>query len=420
MENTLHGRWRLFASLCLLVMLSLVSCGDDDDNAGGGLPGGEVPQDVRSVAERFGLGWNLGNSLDAYANGVSDETAWGNAPATQALFDQVAAAGFTSVRIPVTWMGHVGDAPDYQVEEAWMDRVATVVGYAEHAGLNVIVNVHHDGADTNNWLNIREAARNEAAKAAMTAKYKALWTQIATRFRDKGDFLMFEAFNELHDGDWGMGENRLDGGKQYAVIDEWNQVFVDAVRAAGGQNANRYLGIQGYAADAELAIDHLTLPTDPTPGRLLVSVHFYEPTEFTLTAAYPEWGHTAASGRYVEGGNEDNVQAVFAALKQRFVDQGIPVYVGEMGCVRHDSERSELFRRYYLEYVFKAAHDYGLIPFCWDNGYDGAGEEQSGLFDRATGNYLNDAETMVNAMKNAVFNTDASYTLQSVYDGAPE
>ena len=317
-------------------------------------------------------------------------------------------------------MGHVGDAPDYKIDDEWMDRVAEVVGYAENAGLNAIINIHHDGADTENWLNLREAARNEAANEAITAKYRAMWSQIATRFQDKGDFLIFEAFNELHDGDWGLGENRLDGGKQYAVINQWNQVFVDAVRAAGGQNTTRYLGVQGYAADAELTIDYLTLPTDPTPNRLMVSVHFYEPTEFTLTAEYSEWGHTAASGQYVEGGNEDNIQNIFGELKVNFVDKGIPVYVGEMGCVRHESERSEEFRRYYLEYVCKAAHDYGLIPFCWDNGYSGAGEEQSGMFDRATGNFLNDAETMVNAMKKAVFTTDTSYTLQSVYDGAPE
>lgn len=404
-----------------MFMFGLVSCNDDEDNPGtGGIPGGQVPQEVRTIADRLGLGWNLGNSLDAHVNGVSDETAWNNAPASQALFDRVAAAGFTSVRIPVTWMGHVGDAPDYKIDDEWMDRVAEVVGYAENAGLNAIINIHHDGADTENWLNLREAARNEAANEAITAKYRAMWSQIATRFQDKGDFLIFEAFNELHDGDWGLGENRLDGGKQYAVINQWNQVFVDAVRAAGGQNTTRYLGVQGYAADAELTIDYLTLPTDPTPNRLMVSVHFYEPTEFTLTAEYSEWGHTAASGQYVEGGNEDNIQNIFGELKVNFVDKGIPVYVGEMGCVRHESERSEEFRRYYLEYVCKAAHDYGLIPFCWDNGYSGAGEEQSGMFDRATGNFLNDAETMVDAMKKAVFTTDTSYTLQSVYDGAPE
>lgn len=412
-----------------MFMFGLVSCNDDEDNPGtGGIPGGQVPQEVRTIADRLGLGWNLGNSLDAHVNGVSDETAWNNAPASQALFDRVAAAGFTSVRIPVTWMGHIGDAPDYKIDDAWMDRVAEVVGYAENAGLNVIINIHHDGysdrtsSDYNPamWLDVREAARNESARAEINARFRAVWSQIATRFQDKGEFLIFESFNEVHDGDWGQGGNRLDGGTQYGVINEWNQIFVDAVRATGGQNTNRYLGVPGYATDADLTIDYMELPEDPTPNRLLVSVHFYEPTEFTLTAEYSEWGHTAASGTYVEGGNEDNVQAVFGALKTRFVDNGIPVYFGEMGCVRHESERSEQFRRYYFEYVFKAAHDYGIVPFCWDNGYAGAGKEQSGLFDRATGNVVNDAQTMIDAMKKAVFTTDTSYTLQSVYDGAPE
>lgn len=427
MENTFRWRWHGLASLLLLVVFGLASCSDDDDNSGNGAVTPNPSGNAREVAAWLGLGWNLGNSLDAHANGVASETAWDNAPATQALFTKVAEAGFTAVRIPVTWMGHIGAAPEYKIEDAWMNRVAEVVGYAENAGLKAIVNIHHDGysdrssTDYNDamWLNIREAARNEAVKAEITAKFKAVWTQIAERFKDKGEFLIFESMNEVHDGDWGMGQNRLDGGAQYAVMNEWNQVFVDAVRAVGGENTNRFLGIPGYSTAADLTIDYLVLPTDPTPNRLMVAVHFYEPTAFTLTAEYDEWGHTAADGQYVIDGNEENIQDLMDKLKTNFVDKDIPVYLGEMGCVRHDSERSEQFRRYYLEYVCKAAREAGVVPFCWDNGYAGAGAEQSGMFDRATGEFLNDAETMVDAMVKAVFTTDGNYTLESVYNSAP-
>ena len=125
---------------------------------------GETPW---AVAKSLGLGWNLGNQLDAHSNGVANETIWGNRKATQALFDKLAAAGITTVRIPVTWMGHIGAAPGYEIEKAWLDRVAEVVGYAENAGLNAIVNIHHDGADSSYWLNIKEAAKSESKNTCL-------------------------------------------------------------------------------------------------------------------------------------------------------------------------------------------------------------------------------------------------------------
>ena len=126
--------------------------------AGGEISSNEIAgEDPWTVAKSLGLGWNLGNQLDAHNSGVANETAWGNQKTTQALFDKLAAAGITTVRIPVTWMGHIGDAPGYEIEKAWMDRVAEVVGYAENAGLNAIVNIHHDGADSEYWLSIKDA-----------------------------------------------------------------------------------------------------------------------------------------------------------------------------------------------------------------------------------------------------------------------
>ena len=169
-----------------------------------------------------------------------------------------------------------------------MDRVAEVVGYAENAGLNAIVNIHHDGADSSYWLNIKEAAKNESKNTAIKVELKAVWMQIAERFKDKGNFLAFESMNEIHDGGWGWGENRTDGGKQYAVLNEWNQVFVDAVRAVGGENADRFLGVPGYCTNPELTISSFILPTDKVRNRLMVAVHFYDPYEYTLNATYSE------------------------------------------------------------------------------------------------------------------------------------
>lgn len=372
------------------------------------------------IAASMGLGWNLGNQLDANNNGVADETAWGNQPATQALFDAVAAAGFTSVRIPVTWLGHMGEAPDYTIESAYMDRVAEVVGYAESAGLNAIINIHHDGSDSQYWLNIKEAAASEERNEEIKAQLSAVWTQIANRFRDKGNFLMFEAMNEIHDGGWGWGDNRTDGGRQYAVLNEWNQVFVDAVRATGGNNASRYLGVPGYVTNIDLTVENFVLPEDVADNRLLVAVHFYDPNEFTLEATASEWGHTGDSSKKATWGDEDNVTTQFGKMKSTFIDKGIPAYIGEMGCVHRADSRSESFRMYYLEYVCKAARDYGMPLFYWDNGSANAGKECSGFFNHATGELLNNAQEVIDVMKRGWFTEDESYTLQSVYDSAPQ
>lgn len=370
-----------------------------------------------AMAERLGLGWNLGNQMDSHNNGVAEETAWGNAKATQATFDGLKAKGFSSVRIPVTWMGHIGGAPDYEVETAWMDRVAELVGYAETAGLNVIINVHHDGADSSWWLNVKKAASSSSDYVNITRKFKALWRQIALRFADRGDFLIFEPFNELHDGGWGWGDNLRDGGAQYAVVNKWVQAFVDVVRETGGCNAARWLGIPGYCANPDLTMAHLTLPKDSAEGRLMVAVHCYDPYEYTLECKYDEWGHTAVNNPCPAA--EAELLGVMERLKAKYVDNGIPVYFGESGCSNRSVQRQKEFQRYYLEYFCKACRDCGIAPFFWDNGYDAFGRETSAVINHSTGEYIADGKMMTEAMVRAVSDDSESYTLASVYDSAP-
>jgi len=371
-------------------------------------------------AHSLGLGWNLGNQFDSFNDGISAETAWGNPPVTSALFDSVAAAGFRHVRIPVTWLGHVGPAPDYRIDSIWLDRVAEAVGFAEKAGLRVILNIHHDGADSSNWLDIKNAATDSLKNVEINARLAAMWTQIARRFSDKDDFLMFEAVNEIHDGGWGWGENTRDGGRQYAVHNGWMQTFVDAVRATGGKNATRFLGIPGYCTNPKLTMEHLVLPTDSTPDRMLVAVHFYDPVSFAINGEKTEWGHTADSSRKESWGDEQNVTDIFDALKTRFIDNGVPVYIGEFGCGNRGEEHAEAFRRYYLEYVCKAAADRGIALTYWDNGYNRTGHEAFGLFDRTNGKFYNaDSRAAVQAMTRGYNTTDSAYTLSTVYNNAP-
>lgn len=368
-------------------------------------------------AEKLGIGWNLGNQFDAYANGVSGETVWGNPKATPQTFTKVKAAGFNTVRIPVTWMGHFGEAPEYKIEEAWLDRIAEVVGYAEDAGLNVILNMHHDGADSKYWLDIKSAAANSAIQTRILEQITALWTQIAVKFQDKGDFLMFEAFNEIHDGGWGWGTNRSDGGKQYKCLNEWNQAFVDAVRAAGGENEERVLGIPAYCTNVDIAIESLVLPKDKVLGKQMVSVHCYDPYDYTLSAVKSEWGHTADDSKKVAGDNEDDLKAVFEKLYVHYVSQGIPVYLGEFGCVNRSTEREQAFQQYYLKFYAKLSKTYGVPCLVWDNGAKGSGEECSAFINHGNGEYASpEAKAAMLALVGSYVN---SLTLNDVYRNAP-
>lgn len=402
--------------------------GDEDEGGDDGSEGGDdgpetpavpVPGDnaAWTMARKLGMGWNLGNHFDAHNNGVSGETAWGNPKATQATFNKVKAAGFSTVRIPVTWLGHIGAAPEYKIEEAWLDRVAEVVGYAEKAGLNAVLNMHHDGADSKFWLNIKSAAADPSVHQQILEQVSAMWGQIAAKFRDKGDFLIFEAFNEIHDGGWGWGANRNDGGKQYRCLNEWNQAFVDAVRAAGGENAGRILGIPAYCTNVDISLESFVMPDDTADDRLMMSVHCYDPYDYTLPASKSEWGHTADPSKKVAGDNEADLRKNFEKLHTHYVSKGIPVYFGEFGCVNRATLREQKFQQYYLKYFAKLAKIYGVPSFIWDNGAKGAGNERHAFLDHGTGEYCSsEAEAAIKAM---IGSYGDGLTLEQVYDNAP-
>ena len=365
------------------------------------------------------LGWDMGNHMDAISNGVASETAWGNPKCTQATFDGVKAAGFKAVRICVTWTGHIGDAPGYRLEEKWLGRVEEIVGYAEKAGLVAIVNTHHDESY---WLDIAKAYNNSTQNEKVKDEIFSVWTQIANRFKDKGEWLVFESFNEIQDGGWGWSSAfQSNPGAQYKVLNDWNQVFVDAVRTTGGNNATRWLGIPGYAASPTFTIPGLVLPKDYTSAnRLMVAVHDYDPYNYTLnTPLVRRFGHTADRSLRCDEDDEAGLRWTFDQLKATYIDKGIPVYLGEMGCSRHNDE-DFAFQKYYMEYFCKAAADRLLPMYLWDNGATGVGPEKHPYIDHGTGKFIDDkARTLVELMLKAVTTTDPAYTLESVYNSAP-
>ena len=195
---------------------------------------------MRNDLSKYTCGINLGNSLDAFKDGEADtEICWGNPRITQAMVQMYADAGFDVLRLPVTWGAHMGPAPDYTVDPAWMARVRQVVQWALDVGMAVILNVHHD----NPWM------RPQLHTLVDTLpQYRRLWQQIAEEFADIGDELLLQGSNEpnLINGD---NCNEGSGNRNVrAAINAFNHTFVRTVRETGGSNATRWLCIPGLAA----------------------------------------------------------------------------------------------------------------------------------------------------------------------------
>jgi len=360
------------------------------------------------IDEQILVGWNLGNSLDSYRDGIGHETAWSNPRIEQEIMDGVKAAGFDIIRIPVTWMGHIGEAPDHRIAPHRLARVAEVVEMAHSAGLKVIINLHHDGSTPSEsredgWLSVGRSFRNINEYNRITHKFARVWEQIALYFRNYGDWLMFESMNEIHDGGWGWSEDfRTFPIWQLEIVNNWNQVFTDVVRSTGGNNLLRYLVIPAYCTIPEQTLsDFFILPLDIVPNRQVVTFHYYDPHEFGVQGSRPNWGTPADRQR-----TDDD----FAPFKPRFVDNNIPVIIGECGAVlqlhledeaRHEQARQSRFQ--YTQHVFATAGKYGLIPLYWDNGATRGDGEKFGLFDRRTGLPNSpDSDILIKMMINSV------------------
>jgi endoglucanase len=314
------------------------------------------------TAGKMGIGWNLGNTFDAIGSrtmGLRSETAWGNPLTTESLIKAVKDAGFDTVRIPITWLYHFDS--ENQIDEAWLKRVKTVVQYVTDNDMYAIINMHHDGQAENGWL---KPTFTGEEREAMVEKFTTLWTQIAEYFKDCGGNVLFAGMNEFHDGYYQPYPQDFDD-----LTNRLNQAFVDAVRATGGNNASRILIFQTYNTLPEAA-PRTTVPKDATPGYLMLEAHYYQPWTFAGEGA----------GNWGTDGNKLMVDLMCKQLKRAFVDEGIPVVMGEYGAVITDNpDRIE-----YIRYVTDAFVKNGIIPCWWDNGYIASGNELFGLIDRAT------------------------------------
>lgn len=336
----------------------------------------------------MGNGINLGNTLEACDNNVgiktnaplSYETHWGQPKTTQAMIDGMKAAGFDTIRIPVAWMTnatHLYEG-DYAIDADYMDRVEEVVRYARKAGMYVIINDHWDGG----WYGMFGSESAETRALAMEA-YKGMWQQIAERFRDYSDYLIFESANEELGGRFDENSplycsdsvvTYLTDDERYALTNKINQTFVDVVRATGGNNATRFLLIAGYSTDInQTCDDRFQMPKDTVDSKLMVSVHYYDPWSYcgaSSAASATKWGKVS---------DYEYMDQQLAKMT-KFTEAGYGVVIGEYGALPCSDGLKDNTLAYHTAFL-DACTKYNLTNCLWDC---------SGLYKRVSQTFADD------------------------------
>lgn len=324
------------------------------------------------LTAKIDCGWNLGNTFDATGNSsLSSETAWGNPTTTPEMIQTVKDAGFNAVRIPTTWEKHLDE--NNVIDSEWLTRVKEVVDYAYTRDMYVILNAHHE-----EWYQPYADQQEEISE-----KLAKVWTQIAEEFKDYDEHLIFEGMNEPR---WKNTEWEWNGGNDEgrAVVNHLNSVFIDAVRATGGNNQYRFLMICPYAANcSESALSALEIPEDKN---IIVSVHAYIPYTFALASSGTHlWLNDKASC-------VNDIDTLAEVLDRLFISKGIAVIIGETGAMnRYYTTQKEVpadstaeaetitkanseYRAAWAEYYFGKFKQLGIPCFWWDNGSFYSGE----------------------------------------------
>lgn len=304
-------------------------------------------------AENLGTGWNLGNTLDACQKGSAEkaglesETHWGNPVTTKEMIDFVKSAGFKTVRIPITWAQHLTGAPDYGINEEWLDRVNEIVDYVLESGMYAIINIHHDDAF---WL-ITDYEHEEKAEDIL----KKIWEQVSERFKEYDERLVFEVMNEPRVT--GV-QTEWSGEAAYReVVNNLNSAALETIRSSGGNNAERFVMIPSYAASS--AEDNLSALTLPEDEKVLVSVHYYYDTAHSSEFLDCE--------KKLTFDDKAAIHKTFKRLHKYFLSKGYGVVIGEFGWTdRVNLENLAEKAKFYV----KTAEDFGIPCIVWDNGGD--------------------------------------------------
>lgn len=321
-------------------------------------------------------GWNLGNTLEASGSGLGAETSWQGTKTTPEIIDYVKAQGFKSVRIPCSWDIH---ATNGRIDAEWMARVKEVVDYCMNAGLYVVLNDHWDGG----WIEVLGFSKSsdkytpvdEETIAAKTTQLKNYWTQIANAFQNYDEHLLFAGLNEPFQ-QYDLFNNRHK--ELTPILNRYNQAFVDAVRATGGNNASRVLVVQGPATNIASTCDEacgFAMPNDVEAQRMMVEVHYYEPWDFCGQEDNATWfwgngNHVSGNSHNATWGEESHTKSQCELMRKKFVDNGVPVIIGECGAQWRELSDNQAAHDASVKAWFKClvenAGKNGIIPMVWD------------------------------------------------------
>lgn len=378
--------------------------------------------DAMAMTHALGFGWNLGNHFDT-SSGVDGKPVqwgwWDGVSPTEALYQNMAKVGIKTVRMPVTWGNYqtMGEDTAWTIKPEYMAEVKQNVDWAVNAGLYVILNTHHDEY----WQDIIAAAGNNITNEQIEDRIIKTWRQIAEEFKDYGELLIFETFNEIHDEAWGWNGG-YNYSKVYRLMDEWNQIAVNAIRATGSQNATRWIGVPGFCANPMFTCGDkysIVLPTDPA-GKIMVAVHTYDPFNFCTEGTVQKWG----KGVKPSGSDEKQVDDLMEKLRRAYIDNNIPVYMGEFGAVTRKSVADAPFQAYYLEYLCRSAYYHGIPVMLWDNNNNNQSGECFYYINHLNGElrdpYNNGDTSLIPMMVSAATSTDPTYTLESITMRAPK
>lgn len=326
-------------------------------------------------------GWNLGNTMDANGKtGLASETSWGQPMVTKAMIDGVAAAGFKTIRIPTSWANHIVDSK-YTIDPAWIKRVQEIVDWAIEDGLYVILNDHHDNYDNEGLVPYGKGYYPNSLNYNETLRFtKAVWGQIAANFNEAYDqHLIFEVFNEPrlrgHSHEWWYNPGCSTCKNGATNLNKMNNIAIQTIRAAGKNNRNRFIMVTALAAslNSYKADSSWVLPEDSAQGKLIISVHMYNPYPFAM--------ENPGVSKFTPNLTAE-LEESFAYLNERFVKNGIPVVIGEYGATNKNNTAD---RVQWFEYFIKESGKYGMCACLWDNGdwkAETTFEEKFGFYNR--------------------------------------
>lgn len=338
--------------LLMLTLLAMISACGGDTIAASTSPGESIgleafppmPNDhppgasgpARATATALGRGVNFGNMLDA-----PNEGDWGLTVRDE-FIDVTAAAGFASVRLPVRWSNHAAATPPFTIDPQFFARVESVLDKLLSKGLYVVLNMHHYNQLDGHALNPGEFAVDSAI---LDVRFLSLWQQIAERFRDKSDHLLFELYNEPHD--------RLTPSK-------WNDLAARALNAIRKSNPDRIVVIGPTDWNDAKALSSLRLPND---ANLIVTVHNYQPFNFTHQGA--EWisSPLPTGVSCCDATQQAAAIAPLTAAKAWSDAARYPVFIGEFGAYSKAGMRS---RVNYTRLVRQQAEARGFSWSYWE------------------------------------------------------